>query len=121
MVHQHAKSKRLAAQAEVFAGSILQQGETKDQPDRPQDQQEDERQRSEVAKKILPPRARRNSAGDGAIRDPGAPVEPAGQPEKTALHPARQDDGLERIQQNAKDGNNSGDGENDMHQAEMIM
>ena len=64
VVHQHAKSERLAAQTEVFAGSVLQQGETKDQPGRPQNQQEDERQRSEVAKKILAPRPRRNAAGE---------------------------------------------------------
>ena len=44
MVNQQAKRKRLAAQAEVFTRSVLQQGETKDQPGRPQNQQENQRQ-----------------------------------------------------------------------------
>ena len=121
VIDQHSKSKRLAAQAEVFAGSILQQGETKDQPGRPQNQQEDERQRPEVAQKILAPRPRGDAAGecrDTGSRCAGRTSWSAG---KTALHPARQHHGLERIQQDAKDGNNSGDGENNMHQAEIKM
>ncbi len=116
MVDQQAKGDRLAAQAEVFADSVLQQGETEDQSGRPQNQQENQRQRSEVAEKILPPRPRRNTVRELSLRDPGAPIEPTGQPEG-ALHPPGQNHGLERIQQDGQDGENSGNGAKDVHQA----
>ena len=76
MVNQQPEGKGLAAQAEVFASSVLQQREAENQPSCPQRQQEYQRERSEVAEEIFPPRLTLNAAGNSSPWNPGSPIEP---------------------------------------------
>src|SRR6202040_3758970 len=85
VVNQDAKGNRLIAQSKMLTRSVLQQGETKDQPRSPQNQQKNQRQGSEVAEEIFPPGLALNTACEFSPGNPRAPVKP-GSNAKAAAH-----------------------------------
>src|SRR6476646_103509 len=102
MVNQQPECEGLAAQAKVFASSVLQQREAENQPSCPQRQQEYQRERSEVTEEIFAPRVTLKESGNPSPWNPGSPIERGADAEGTA-HPPRQHHGLECIEQDGED------------------
>src|SRR4051794_17160365 len=85
----------------MFAAPILQQGESEDQTECPESEKRDHGKRAEVSEKCLAAGLRLDVAGQPCPGSPGIAVKPAGYA-KLALHPARQDDGFKRVEQDGE-------------------
>ena len=93
--------------------AILQQGKTKNQPSRPNTEQQDQRQGPEVSQEVLLSPRRLNMSRDLLPRHPTPPVKPCGKPEM-ARYPPRQHYGFKGVQQDHGDDDESNDAREDI-------
>src|SRR3989442_10114125 len=103
----------------MLARAILQQRKPEDQAAGPENQQEDERQRPEIAEKILALPRRLDEGGNPAPRPPGITVKPD-RNTKLPSHAAWQDDRFKRVQQDGEDYDDASDCGEDMHSKSKV-
>ena len=103
----------------MFANPVLQQGKAENQAERPKHEQEDQRQRAEVSKKVLASPGRFDVPGNSRPRPPGIAIKPGGKA-KLPADSAWKDDGLKRIQQDEENEKNAGNGGKN-HHGTMVM
>src|SRR5579872_6235971 len=98
----------------MFSRAVLQQRKTEDQAAGPQREQEKQRKRPKVAKKVFAATRRLDQACNLVPRFPGITVEPHCDT-KFPPHPARQDNRFKRVQQDCEDNGDTGDGGENKH------
>ena len=102
MIQNAPERKALLTQLLMSTNAVLNQGKSQDQASRPNPQQHDQRKRPEIPQEILLPRSGSDKLRKPPPWHPGAPVKVSRKLE-IAQHPARQNHGLERIQQDRPD------------------
>src|SRR6266699_87945 len=104
----------------VFANPVLQQCKAENQAEGPKHEQEDQRQRPEVPKEILPPAGRFDMPCNSRPRSPGIAIKPGGKA-KLSADSAGKNDGLKRIQQDEENEKNTGNGAENHHGTMVLL
>lgn len=112
VIEKKSKAWRRVRQNQVPACPVLHECKTQDEARCPKSEQEDQRERPEVAKRGFAAALRFDPPGDPRPRALGQPVVPGRQSEQSA-YPPRQDHGLKSVQQDSPEDQQPGKNGND--------
>src|SRR5580693_2299026 len=104
----------------MLTRAVLQQGETEDQGRSPQTEQDKQRERSEVTKKIFSLAGRFYVCGDFSPRNPGSPVEPRCESILSTNSPG-QHHGFKGVEQDGEDYKQADDGDDNVHVGSICL